>query len=35
MKTYPTKTAAIKAKKYGQTVHKRKDGTWQCQNVKK
>lgn len=34
MKTYPTKTQAIKAKKYGQTVRKRKDGTWVCEKPK-
>lgn len=30
MKTYPTKTAATKAKKTGQTTYRRKDGTWAC-----
>lgn len=34
IKTYPTKTQAIKAKKYGQTVRKRKDGTWVCEKPK-
>lgn len=34
MKTYPTKTQATKAKKYGQTVRKRKDGTWICEKPK-
>ena len=31
MKTYPTKTQATKAKKFGQTTRKRKDGTWVCE----
>lgn len=34
MKTYPTKTQATKAKKFGQTVRKRKDGTWVCEKPK-
>lgn len=34
MKTYPTKTQAIKAKKFGQTVRKRRDGTWVCEKPK-
>ena len=34
MKTYPTKTQATKAKKFGQTVRKRRDGTWVCEKPK-
>ena len=34
VKTYPTKTQAIKAKKYGQTVRQRRDGTWVCEKPK-
>lgn len=34
VKTYPTKTAAVKAKKYGQTVRRRRDGKWVCEKPK-
>lgn len=34
IKAYPTKTQAIKAKKYGQTVRRRRDGRWVCENPK-
>lgn len=34
MKTYPTKTQATKAKKFGYTVRKRRDGTWVCEKPK-
>lgn len=34
MKTYPTKTQATKAKKFGQTVRRRRDGTWVCEKPK-
>lgn len=34
VKTYPTKTQATKAKKFGQTVRKRRDGTWVCEKPK-
>lgn len=31
VKTYRTKTEATKAKKFGQTTRKRRDGTWVCE----
>ena len=34
VKTYSTKTQATKAKKFGYTVRKRKDGTWVCEKPK-
>lgn len=34
IKTYPTKTQAIKAKKFGYTTRRRKDGTWVCEKPK-
>ena len=34
VKTYLTKTQATKAKKYGQTVRRRRDGRWICENPK-
>jgi hypothetical protein len=34
MKTYPTKTQAEKAKKYGYTVRQRKDKSWVCEKPK-
>lgn len=34
MKTYPTKTQAEKAKKFGYTTRRRKDGTWVCEKPK-
>ena len=34
IKTYETKTQATKAKRYGQTVRRRRDGKWVCENPK-
>ena len=31
IKTYPTKTQAIKAKKFGQTTRQRRDKKWVCE----
>ena len=31
IKTYPTKTQATKAKKYGQTTRQRRDKKWVCE----
>jgi hypothetical protein len=34
VKTYINKTQATKAKKYGQTVRRRRDGMWVCEYPK-